>query len=84
MITPKRTGKWMVVSFFDHAFAHPLPELLLRGPKFFSIAAYHKRRFLLLLFLFFSHGINQCKFTLIITVFGDTVRETCPQKYDTQ
>jgi len=49
-----------VLSLDDHAFPDPLPELLLRGPKLFAIAANNQRRFLLfrlrLLFLFlFGH-----------------------------
>jgi hypothetical protein len=49
----------------------------LRGPKFFSIAANHERRFLFLLLLFLSHEIYQCIFAL--TIFEDTVREPCPR-----
>src|SRR5438105_15897408 len=84
MIAAKCSGKWMIVCLNHDPFADPLPELFLRGPKFFSIAAYHERRFLLLLFLFFSHGINQCNFLLRITIFGDTIREPCPLNRDTQ
>src|SRR5205085_437150 len=80
MIAAKYAGKWMIVSFFDHPLADPLPELLLGGPEFFSIAAYHQRRFLLLLFLFFGHEMNQCKFTLSIIIVGDTVSEPCHPK----
>src|SRR2546430_7088237 len=80
MIAAKVTCKWMIISFYDHPFADPLPKLLLRGPEFFSIAAYHQRRFLLLLFLFLSHEINQCKLILTITIFRDTVREACHPK----
>ncbi len=47
-----RARQRLVVSFFDHPFSDPLPELFLSGPKLFPIPANHQRRFLLLFFRF--------------------------------
>ena len=41
-----------IIVCLDHdAFPHPLPELLLCGPKLFAVAADYERRFLLFPFL---------------------------------
>ena len=46
MLAKKSTGERMVRGLDYDSLSNPLPELGLRGPKLFVVAANHKRRFL--------------------------------------
>ena len=52
MISLECSGKRAVVGFHYHAVTHPLPELRLGGPKFFTVAANNQRGLFLSLLLF--------------------------------
>jgi hypothetical protein len=52
VLAQKRAGERAVVGFDDDSFPYPLPELFLRGPELFAVAANNQSRFPLLLFLF--------------------------------
>jgi len=54
MIAAKAAGKRLVAGFYNYPFTHPLPELLLGGPKLLSIATDDERSFLLLFLLVFG------------------------------
>src|SRR5689334_23011940 len=51
-------GQWLVASLYDDALANPLPELRLRRPELFPVAADHERGLLSLLTLLFRRPQN--------------------------
>jgi hypothetical protein len=52
MLAPKQPSQRLVANLLNDAISHPLPELRLRRPKLFSIAAHHEGSFLLSLLFF--------------------------------
>lgn len=43
VLAPELAAQWLLIDLFDHAFADPLPELFLRGPKFVVVEAKRSR-----------------------------------------
>src|ERR1041385_9167646 len=71
VLAPKLAAQRLLTDLFDHAFAHPLPELFLRGPKFLVVLADHQRRALAsfsFLFVRYRH--------LSVTSLLDTLRRS--------
>ena len=69
MLSSKYPRQRLVISLDHDAFSYPLPELCLRGPKLFTIAADYQGRLLLfnLLLLVFLclHSSTLCPDTLV-------------------
>src|ERR1700752_271141 len=74
--TLKQSGQWLFSSLDNNSFSHPLPELSLRGPKLFPIAADDKRSFPFSLFLLYD--LLSCNTCFLIGIHKDTSTRACP------